>query len=143
MKLLFKSLALLSLMAGVMMLSACNRESETNTASNANETKTQALPRLVDLGAHKCASCQKMTPILDELTKQYKGLFDVEFIDVWQAENKARAEKYKIESIPTQIFFDASGKELWRHVGFISQEDILNKWKELGFDFKAAADNGR
>jgi thioredoxin 1 len=43
-----------------------------------------------------------------------------------------------MRSIPTQIFFDATGKELWRHVGFISKEDILGKWKELGLTLKAA-----
>ena len=36
--------------------------------------------------------------------------------------------------IPTQIFLDASGKELFRHVGFFSKDDILAKWKELGVD---------
>jgi hypothetical protein len=41
---------------------------------------------------------------------------------------------YRIEMIPTQIFFDAEGKELFRHVGFYGKEDILGKWKELGVD---------
>jgi len=84
-----------------------------------------------------------MAPILDELTKEYKGIFDVEFIDVWQPENKERAMTYKIETIPTQIFFDADGNELWRHVGFISKEDILSKWQELGFDFKVSVASRR
>jgi thioredoxin 1 len=38
--------------------------------------------------------------------------------------------------IPTQIFFDAEGKELFRHVGFFAKEDILAKWKELGVELK-------
>lgn len=96
-----------------------------------------ALPKLVDLGAKKCIPCKRMAPILDELAKEYKGMFDVEFIDVWQPENKEKAKAHAIASIPTQIFFDASGKELWRHEGFISKEDILKKWKELGFTFNA------
>jgi len=93
------------------------------------------LPKLLDLGAHKCIPCKKMTPILDELTKEYRGIFDVEFVDVWQPENKAVAQKHQIQSIPTQIFFDETGKEIWRHVGFISKEDLLAKWTELGYDF--------
>lgn len=95
------------------------------------------LPKLLDLGAHACIPCKKMAPILDELTKEYQGVFDVEFIDVWQPENKEKAKAHGIRSIPTQIFFDATGKELWRHEGFISKEDIFDKWKELGFTFKA------
>ncbi|MDF1814744.1 MAG: thioredoxin family protein [Verrucomicrobiales bacterium] len=97
----------------------------------------QKLPKLLDLGAHKCIPCKKMTPILDELTREYKGVFDVEFIDVWQPENKEKAHAHGIQSIPTQIFFDATGKELWRHEGFISRKDILKKWKQLGFKFQA------
>ncbi|OGV36581.1 MAG: hypothetical protein A2020_10280 [Lentisphaerae bacterium GWF2_45_14] len=97
------------------------------------ETK---LPMLLDLGAKKCIPCKMMAPILEELEKEYEGIFTVKFIDVWQKENAAEAGKYKIESIPTQIFFDENGKELWRHTGFISKADILKKWKALGCDFE-------
>jgi thioredoxin 1 len=103
----------------------------------AEEKKEAApIPKLVDLGASKCIPCKKMAPILEELKKEYAGIFDVEFIDVWQKENAKKAEEYKIESIPTQVFLDPKGKELWRHVGFFSKEEILAKWKELGYDFK-------
>ncbi len=96
------------------------------------QEKTAKLPKLLDLGAHKCIPCKKMAPILEELKKEYKGIFDVEFIDVWDKENAKKAEEYKIESIPVQIFFDSDGKEVWRHEGFFSKEEILAKWKELG-----------
>ena len=36
--------------------------------------------------------------------------------------------------IPTQIFFGADGKELFRHEGFYSKADILAKWKTLGVE---------
>jgi thioredoxin 1 len=89
-------------------------------------------PRLLDLGATKCIPCKMMAPILEELKQEYAGRMDVEFIDVWQ--NRDAAGQYGIESIPTQIFFDASGKELYRHQGFIAKDDILKKWRELGVD---------
>jgi thioredoxin 1 len=73
-----------------------------------------------------------MAPILEELKEEYAGRMDVEFIDVWQ--NRDAAARYGIESIPTQIFFDVSGKELYRHQGFIAKDDILKKWQELGVD---------
>jgi len=94
-------------------------------------SSTQKLPRLVELGAKSCIPCKMMAPILEELRSEYKGKLRVEFIDVW--ENPAAGDQYKIRVIPTQIFFDPSGKELFRHVGFMSKEDILSKWKELGF----------
>lgn len=74
-----------------------------------------------------------MAPILEGLKKEYVGKMKVEFIDVW--ENEAAGKEYGVEMIPTQIFFDAEGKELFRHVGFFGKQDILAKWKELGVNF--------
>lgn len=107
------------------------------------ESAVTGLPRLVDLGAGKCIPCKKMAPILDELKEEYAGRLEVVFIDVWQ--DKDAAQKYGIASIPTQIFFDPAGKELFRHEGFFAKEDILAQWKELGFDFQEwkAALSGR
>src|ERR1035437_10252702 len=98
------------------------------------------LPKLVDLGADKCIPCKMMAPILKEFKTEYAGRMDVEFIDVWKNPDAGKA--YKIKLIPTQIFFDASGKERFRHEGFYGKEDILGKWKELGVDFKAKAPAG-
>ncbi len=95
------------------------------------------LPKLVDLGAGKCIPCKMMAPILEGLRGEYEGRFDVIFIDVW--ENKLAGEQYGIRVIPTQIFFDAAGNELFRHEGFYSKEDILATWKEYGQDFAAPA----
>ena len=97
------------------------------------------LPKLIDLGADKCIPCKAMAPILKELKAEYAGRMDVEFIDVWK--NPDAGKPYKIRLIPTQIFFDASGKERFRHEGFYGKEDILGKWKELegGLGGKASA----
>jgi thioredoxin 1 len=99
---------------------------------NLENTTTAKLPRLLDLGAIKCIPCKMMAPILEELKKEYKGRLEVVFIDVW--ENPDEAKKSGIKLIPTQIFYNASGKELYRHEGFFSKEDILGKWKEFGVD---------
>jgi thioredoxin 1 len=93
-------------------------------------TNQVKLPRLLDLGAGKCIPCKMMAPILEELGKEFAGKLIVEFIDVWQ--NPDGGKQYGVEMIPTQIFFDANGKELFRHTGFFSREDILAKWKEFG-----------
>ena len=95
-------------------------------------TNKPALPRLVDLGAGKCIPCKAMAPILEELKKTHAHCFAVEFIDVWK--NPDAAKPYKINLIPTQIFYAADGRELHRHEGFLGRDDILAKWKELGVD---------
>lgn len=94
--------------------------------------QTHSLPKLLDLGAGKCVACKMMTPVLEELKTSLTGKLDVVFIDVW--ENQNAGSQYGIRIIPTQIFYDAEGKELFRHEGFFSKEDILAKWKELGIN---------
>ena len=105
------------------------RASQTASPGGLNEA---ARPRLLDLGTGKCKPCKMMAPILDELKEEYMGRLDVEFVDVWQ--NPDAASRHGVESIPTQIFFSAAGKELYRHQGFFAKEDILKKWEELGVD---------
>jgi thioredoxin 1 len=112
-----------------------------NTGDKAAPVAAAKLPKLIDLGATKCIPCKMMAPILEELKKEYAGRMNVEFIDVWQ--NPDAGKQYGIEMIPTQIFFDASGKELFRHVGFFAKEDILAKWKELGVDLAAKPADGK
>ncbi|HON89937.1 MAG TPA: organomercurial lyase [Sedimentisphaerales bacterium] len=106
------------------------------TAAVAAVPSEPGLPRLVDLGADKCVPCKMMAPILEELKEQYKGTFDVVFLDVWK--NPDAGAQYGIKLIPTQIFYDASGKELFRHEGFFSKDDILAKWKEFGVTLSAS-----
>jgi thioredoxin 1 len=112
---------------------------ENGQGGSKNAEVTANLPRLVDLGADKCIPCKMMAPILEEMKKDYAGTINVEFIDVWKTPEKAK--EYGITIIPTQIFFDASGKELFRHEGFFSKEDILGKWKEFGINLEGGKQN--
>lgn len=90
----------------------------------------RVLPQLVDFGAGQCATCKMMDVVLDDMTQTYGKNLIVRYFDVHEQADKA--EHYKIRMIPTQIFFDAQGNELFRHEGFISKEDIVKKWAELG-----------
>jgi thioredoxin 1 len=96
----------------------------------------QQLPRLVDVGADKCIPCIKMAPILDQLREDFVGKLEVKFVDAWKSRDEAA--NYKVQMIPTQIFYAADGKELYRHTGFYGLEDILGKWRELGYEFVPA-----
>ena len=107
---------------------------QTQTDNEADQTVGHGLPALVDLGAGRCIPCKMMAPILENLKTEYAGSLKVQVIDV--EKNTKLAQHYRVWVIPTQIFFDASGKELFRHEGFISKEDILAKWAELGVELK-------
>ena len=87
-------------------------------------------PSLVDFGAVGCRICIMMAPILEELKEEYRGLCNVEFINVY--ENRVLAQRYGVQSIPVQVFFDKNGREVYRHVGFYSKDDILAKLSEIG-----------
>ncbi|MHC4962304.1 MAG: thioredoxin family protein [Planctomycetota bacterium] len=120
--------ALVVVVCGVMI--AKNLKTHQQAAGLADDTVIgKGKPVLLEVGSHSCVPCKKMMPILDELSTEQTA-FTVSFVDVWAAEEKS--EQYNIELIPTQIFFDKDGAELFRHVGFYPKEDILKKWKELG-----------
>lgn len=87
-------------------------------------------PTIVDFGARSCIPCKKMAPILEQLEKEYKGRANVIFVDVWQ--NNKIGGNYRVQMIPTQIFFDAKGKESGRHIGFMDRQPIIDTFKKLG-----------
>jgi thioredoxin 1 len=126
------------LIAGIAMLFFDSHDSIAQSSAVAKGAAK--LPRLVDVGADKCIPCIMMAPILEELKKEYAGVLDVEFVDVWK--NPNAGQKYGIRGIPTQIFFDANGKELKRHLGFISKQGILDEFQKLGIPLKLASKRG-
>ncbi len=105
---------------------------ETPTTSSASDTNPLKLPRIIDFGSKKCIACKAMEPVLESMAKNHADKFVTEFVDVWVPENQDRARNHEIQSIPTQVFLDSENKEVYRHTGFISEEDVLAKWAELG-----------
>jgi thioredoxin 1 len=71
-----------------------------------------------------------MRPVLKEISKEHIGKADILVIDVYKYQNLAR--EYKIQLIPTLVFFDVKGKEVFRHVGILEKEKIVAKLKEIG-----------
>lgn len=83
---------------------------------------------MVDLGAKSCIPCKMMAPILEELKAEYEGRAAVIFIDVWK--DRSQGPRFGIQAIPTQIFYDKHGKEVYRHVGFMDK-DKIKKWLDM------------
>jgi thioredoxin 1 len=92
----------------------------------------KGLPVMLDLGSDQCIPCKMMMPILEELKTNYAEKLSVHFLDVRKL--PALSKLYNIKLIPTQIFYDGSGKELFRHEGFYAKDDILAKWKHFGIE---------
>lgn len=100
------------------------------TASAINQALASGRPTVIDLGARTCLQCKKMAPILESMSKEYQGKANVLFIDVYT--DQAAARKMRVQMIPTQIFFNAQGKEVRRHTGFMDRADIIRELKVAG-----------
>jgi len=107
-------------------------EGKVNGAQNSSGEKSnnKYAVTLVELGSVRCVPCKMMTPVLEKIRKKYADKVKVVFYDVWKAENKFYAKKYKIRVIPTQVFLDKNGIEYFRHEGFFpfkKVEEIIKK----------------
>jgi thioredoxin 1 len=89
-------------------------------------------PVLADFGRGTCIPCKMMQPILEKLREEYTGRAEILILDV--GEHASLSRKYRIMMIPTQIFFDSSGKEVSRHQGFMAEEDIVTQLKLMGVE---------
>ena len=94
------------------------------------EVPVKGMVTMVDLGAKKCIPCKMMAPILAKLEKEYAGRAAIVFLDVW--EDPKPAHRFGIQGIPTQIFFDKEGKEVFRHAGFLGEAEIVRRLKDMG-----------
>jgi len=99
-------------------------------ADEFNDVPVKGMVTMIDLGAKKCIPCKMMAPIMEKMKKLYEGKAAIVFIDVW--EHREQASRFKIRAIPTQIFYDKAGREAYRHVGFMSEEEIIRQLKKLG-----------
>jgi thioredoxin 1 len=100
-------------------------------------TQTQATtaapgkPAIYDFGRGMCYSCIEMGKILDSVKGKYGNQVEIRLI---MAENdEAMFKQYKVMLIPTQVFLDASGKEVFRHIGLYPEKDLVAKLKDLNF----------
>jgi thioredoxin 1 len=105
-------------------------EPPANTGEDLKAALKSQKPVLVDFGANKCIPCRQIRPILREIGKEYAGKAHVLIIDVWELRELAR--DYRIQLIPTLIFFDPSGKEVFRRSGTWDKNSMIEKLKEAG-----------
>ena len=108
---------------------------KTHEATLAESHEVSGIPlkgmvTMLDLGANQCIPCKLMAPIMEKVEKKYKGKAAIIFIDVWK--NQEPAKRFRIRAIPTQIFFDKGGREVYRHVGFMSEKVIVKQLRAMG-----------
>ena len=99
-------------------------------AEDFSQVPVKGMVTMIDLGAKECVPCKMMAPIMEKMEKKYQGKAAIVFIDVWK--NHDQVARFGIRAIPTQIFYDANGREVSRHVGFMSEAAIVEQLTKMG-----------
>lgn len=98
------------------------------TLNDFNELIKTDKPVLIDFHTVWCAPCIKMAPVVDQIEDEFGTKAIVKRIDVDQSKEVGKANN--ISGVPVFIIFK-NGKEVWKHNGIISKEDLtkeINKY---------------
>jgi thiol-disulfide isomerase/thioredoxin len=106
------------------------QQSRLSTDNVVDKARRSGKPTLVEFGAKGCIPCDMMQPILDKLRQDYPQKLNVVFVHV--GEDQILAARFGIRGIPVQVFFDARGDEVFRHVGFFAQEKVDQQLARMG-----------
>lgn len=82
-------------------------------------------PTVAEFGANACASCREMKIVLDALSQTHGESVGIVVVDLLAQKEVDYIRRYRIQLMPTQVFFDAQGRETGRHLGKISGEEVL------------------
>ena len=87
---------------------------------------------MIDLGKKTCTQCKMMAPILEKLKIKYKGKAEVVFINL--LDDPEQQYRFKLKALPTQIFFNSDGEEVFRHTGFMAEKAIIEQLGKMGIE---------
>jgi thioredoxin 1 len=103
---------------------------ETQSDADFRKALTGGKPMIVDFGSNSCIPCRQLRPVLQKIRQDYTGKLEVLIIDI---RNKQKlASDYQIQVIPTVVFFDPAGKEIFRHQGYMSEEKVKEQLAKMG-----------
>lgn len=88
-----------------------------------DEVMKSEIPVIVDFWAEWCGPCHIMSPIIDEVAKEYDGKAKIGKVNV--DENQVISSQYGIMSIPTILVFKG-GKIVSQLVGARPKKDLVD-----------------
>lgn len=101
----------------------------TITDANAQEIIGSRKPVIIDFWATWCGPCVGMSPLIDELAREYEGKVIIGKYNI--DEESDLSTKYRIMSIPTLLFFKNGEKTAIRLAGSQKRETLVEKINEL------------
>ena len=85
----------------------------------------------VEVGSDTCKSCKIMGKQLYKVQQKHPT-YNISFVNVKKEREVAYA--LKISMIPTQLIFDKEGNEVYRHVGILGSDALVDLFKTYKFD---------
>ena len=101
----------------------------TITDANAREIIESGKPVIIDCWAPWCGPCKAISPLIDELAKEYEGKVIIGKYNV--DEEGDLSSEFRIMSIPTLLFFKNGKKTDIRLAGSQNRATLEAKIKEL------------
>ncbi len=89
-------------------------------------------PLILSFGMSHCYSCLAMSKVFSEVLTEHPE-FQIYSIDS-QKDRLVSRDIYKLKEMPTQIFFNASGEEVFRHIGAYKKAVVDIILKKYGFE---------
>lgn len=116
-------------LGGALYLRGTPPEADTATTAPLADPVEQALrqgrPAMIQFGANACAACREMKPVLEALQRKHGTRFTVMNVDLIAQKHRGYLQRFRIQLMPTQVFFDAAGHETHRNLGTMSSAAIL------------------
>jgi len=122
---------LLMLICFSLLLPGCGENTDL-TSTSLKQAISNGKPTLAEFGRGVCIPCKEMKPILEELSVEYKGELNVVIVEI--DDNVDLTRQFGIMMIPTQIFLDSEGEEVFRHIGFYPKEEIIAQLEKMGIE---------
>ena len=95
-----------------------------NDSNFQDEVLNSEIPVLVDFYADWCGPCKMMSPVVDELSREYEGRLKVGKVNV--DENTNVAQQDRVMSIPT-ILLIKNGQVVDQVVGAVPKAQLTGK----------------
>lgn len=117
--------------------SAIGQSAPAKKQAKSDQHPAAPLITFIELGSVNCIPCRQMQPVMASIGKKYEKQIKVVFYDVWKPETRHYANTYGIRVIPTQVFLNQGGKEIYRHEGFFPEAEIDKLLQKHGLKLRS------